>query len=781
MQIEQFSLNGLRGILGNHKNSLGVLILLVIAMVFFGPLLFGDKVIFYRDFTFVTFPFRYFLAQTLQAGSIPYWNTNAYAGMPFMAGFHPGVFYPPSILFFIEDTTYALNLFYVFHFLVLGFFSFLLVRSWGISFMPALCCGITGMLSGFIVASTLLSNFFLAAVWLPLIFWLFHRYWVQKHIGYFIGLVVAIATQTLAACPEINIMTILLLYAHSLYFLQRKPGFTGFAHLTVSLGAAVILALGLASLQLIPTAKLMENSFRDEGLTYETHTRWSLEPEKLSTLVLSPDYGKLLDSRDYPTWFNGFIHTFYMGLLGVAFVLFGFIFRREKPIGFWLVVFLFGIFLAFGKYNPIYETLYPWVPLLNLFRFPEKYFFVSSFAAIFLSGYVLETLIQSAKNHRFKIFPVLTILTLLFGGTLYFGMRQNYPSPLLPLLVLLLFSFAFVMFCFRKLSKSVFASLVCFLVLIDLSVKDLQLLPLIDRKFYEKEPLIMDTVGGSSGKYRIYSGQIAKTPDPNLNPRGSTWMDELFLAKQYLRPFTGMVYGIEHAGGHPGLGLELRKHLVWFQALIKAPPDKRLRILKRSNVKYWVDWDSSTRFSAQGVPLILPDRVKVWNDVLPRAYMVGRMQLGKESEILNTYYDESFDPLASVLLSDPVDFAPSAQFSGKVEEVVYRPNHVTVKTLQKGDGFLVLMDSYFPGWTVTVDGREQLILKANHFYRAVQLDSGPHTLEFDYFPEGFKEGLVVSAIALLLLMVLPLWKRWRTLRDRNGYRLAQSPLPGLDS
>ena len=768
-------------ILRNHKNSLGVLILFVIAMLFFSPLLFGDKVIFYRDFTFVTFPFRYFLAHTFQAGSIPYWNTNAYAGMPFMAGFHPGVFYPPSTIFFIENTPYALNLFYVFHFLVLGSFSFLLARCWGLSFMPALCSGITGMLSGFIVASTLLSNFFLAAVWLPMIFWMFHRYWVQKHIGYFMGLVAAIAIQTLAACPEVNIMTMVLLYVHSLCFLQRKPGFAGFTRLTVSLGAAVVLALGLSSLQLIPTAKLLDHSFRDEGLSYETHTRWSLEPSKLSTLVLSPDYGKLLDSRDYPAWFNGFIHTLYMGLLGLAFVLCGFIFRREKPIGFWLVVFLLGIFLAFGKYNPLYEIFYPWIPLLNIFRFPEKYFFVSSFAAVFLSGYVLEALIQRSKNRRSEILSVITILILLFGVTLNIGMRQTYPSPLLPILIVLLFGFAFVMFRYRKLSKSVFASIVCLLVLIDLGVKDIQLLPVIDRKFYEEKPLIMDIVGDSFGKYRVYSGQLAKTPNPNINPPASTWMNELLLAKQYLRPFTGMVYRVEHAGGHPGLGLELNKHLVWFQALIKASPDKRMRILKRSNVKYWVDWDSTTRSTAQGAPLILPDRVKIWNDALPRAYLVGRMQLGQKSEILNTYYDESFDPLASVLLSNPVDFAPSTQFSGKVEEVVYRPNHVTVKTFQEGDGFLVLMDSYFPGWTVTVDGREQLILQANHFYRAVQLDSGPHTLEFDYFPEGYKEGLVVSAIALLILMVLPLWNRWWTLWDRKGYRLAQSPLPGSDS
>ena len=744
---------------GLDKNSVGVLILFAIAITFFSPMLFGDKVIFYRDFTFVTFPFKYFLAKTFQEGAIPYWNTNVYAGMPFMAGFHAGVFYPPGVLFLLKDAVLALNLFYLFHYLILGSFSFLLARSWNISFASSLCCGITGMLSGFIVASTLLSNFFMATVWLPMVFWLFHQFWTKNHIGYFIGLVVAIAAQTLAASPEISIMTMLLLYAHSLYFLPRTSGISGVVRMTAPLGLAVIVALGLAALQLIPTARLMDHSLRDTGMTYENHTQWSLAPDKLSTLVLSPDYEGLLESRDYPSWFSGFFHTIYMGVLGLVFVLLGFIFRREKPIGFWLVVFILGIFLSCGKFNPIYEIAYPWVPLLNLFRFPEKYFFISSFAAVFLSGYVMDILIKGVEKRGLKIISIVAVLVFILGAILSVAMWRSYLDVKLPLAVLLIFGCSLVMFYCRRFSPSTFGTVVCLLILLDLGAKDLQLLPTIGRKFYEEKPLVMDIVGDSFGKYRIYSGRIEKTPNPDMNPPAPTWMDELFLSKQYLRPFTGMVLGVEHADGHPGLGLELRKHLVWFYALIDATPDKRFRILKRSNVKYWIERDSLTRFSTQGVPLIFPDRVKTWDDALPRAYMVGRMKLEEKSEILNTYYDESFNPLGEVLFSDPVKFEPSSQFKGTVEKVSYSPNHVTVKTTQQGSGFLVLMDSYFPGWTVKVDGEERPILKANHFYRAVQLDSGSHTLEFDYFPEGFKAGLIVSSIACIFLIILPLWVR----------------------
>ncbi len=121
------------------KNGLGVFILFAIAIAFFYPLLFDGKVIFYRDFQFVTYPVRYFLAQAYHQGVIPYWTPHTFGGMPFMATLHPGVFYPPSVLFFLNDFTLALNLFYVLHFLLMGWFVFLLGRHWNLSWLADLC------------------------------------------------------------------------------------------------------------------------------------------------------------------------------------------------------------------------------------------------------------------------------------------------------------------------------------------------------------------------------------------------------------------------------------------------------------------------------------------------------------------------------------------------------------------------------------------------------------------------------------------------------------------
>ncbi|TDJ57694.1 MAG: hypothetical protein E2O41_07505, partial [Nitrospina sp.] len=76
--------------------------------------------------------------------------------------------------------------------------------------------------------------------------------------------------------------------------------------------------------------------------------------------------------------------------------------------------------------------------------------------------------------------------------------------------------------------------------------------------------------------------------------------------------------------------------------------------------------------------------------------------------------------------------------------------------------------SYFPGWTVTVDGEQKPILQANHFYRAVQLEPGSHVLEFDYYPEGFNTGLAISGVTSLILIGILLYRPASVPLDPNS-------------
>ena len=78
------------------------------------------------------------------------------------------------------------------------------------------------------------------------------------------------------------------------------------------------------------------------------------------------------------------------------------------------------------------------------------------------------------------------------------------------------------------------------------------------------------------------------------------------------------------------------------------------------------------------------------------------------------------------------------------------PQKVIVQADLMQDGYLVLLDSDYPGWQVTVNGQPAEILNANHAFRAVALGPGRHNVAFFYDPVSFRLGawLSISTAAL---------------------------------
>ena len=66
---------------------------------------------------------------------------------------------------------------------------------------------------------------------------------------------------------------------------------------------------------------------------------------------------------------------------------------------------------------------------------------------------------------------------------------------------------------------------------------------------------------------------------------------------------------------------------------------------------------------------------------------------------------------------------------------------------------LVLTDSWYPGWKATVDGEPTEIERVDYLIRGVPVPAGSHTVEFTYEPASWRAGWIVSALALLTILV----------------------------
>jgi uncharacterized membrane protein YfhO len=66
-------------------------------------------------------------------------------------------------------------------------------------------------------------------------------------------------------------------------------------------------------------------------------------------------------------------------------------------------------------------------------------------------------------------------------------------------------------------------------------------------------------------------------------------------------------------------------------------------------------------------------------------------------------------------------------------------------------GLLVLMDNNYPGWMARVEAEQRPIQAICPACRAVAIPAGKHKVAFSYEPLGFRWGLRISVIALLLV------------------------------
>jgi uncharacterized membrane protein YfhO len=86
---------------------------------------------------------------------------------------------------------------------------------------------------------------------------------------------------------------------------------------------------------------------------------------------------------------------------------------------------------------------------------------------------------------------------------------------------------------------------------------------------------------------------------------------------------------------------------------------------------------------------------------------------------------------------------------------------VEIQAQSAAAGYLVLLDTFYPGWVATIDGQETSIYRANYLARAIFLPAGEHRVRFEYRPSSFKWGLWLLLLMAIIIIVTALSARRR--------------------
>jgi hypothetical protein len=247
-----------------------------------------------------------------------------------------------------------------------------------------------------------------------------------------------------------------------------------------------------------------------------------------------------------------------------------------------------------------------------------------------------------------------------------------------------------------------------------------------------------------------------------FGPADPTYLQGL---RESLLPNLNSVHHLPGVGNYDPLTIGLYRDLMErIEAAQTAPrPDEAQRLLSLFGARYISGGEWPAPLENDGPPATYRH-----DGALPEALVVYQARISEDPAArLAALADPAFDPRRQVILSLlPAEPLPAGPAPDPLPEATVErpgPDRVVVQVRATQPGYLVLTDTYYPGWRATVDGELAEIVPANHAFRAVRLGAGAHTVVFEYSPLSFRLG-AWTTLGAGLLLVATLASGWLTRR-----------------
>lgn len=674
----------------------------------------------------------------LHSGELPLWNPYIFSGMPLIGAHQHALLYPPTLIIMsLFDPRTGFNLDFALHYAAAGYFAFLYLRRVSGSWAVALPLAVSAELMGLLHLNPDHLSILRTALWLPASLWLMGRLFERPSLTRSLHLGLALAMIALAGHAQIALYSALALIAHFMFMIiEAEPASRLRSLAWASLSA--VSSLIIASPQLIATAELASLSART-ALSFEEFTSGSINPAMLGGLFYPGLY-----ANPYRFALGGFVTIIAAGT-AIRLVI-----HRDRPAIFWAAVALGAAALSMGEHLPGY-ALMSRVPGYNLFRCPERLWYIVQIAALTLAAMgmrdiVREPLAKGAWYLRWAAGSLLFIgLLPLFGGALFRqehgALSVSYASAavIAPLAIAALCVAALYIVRgsdgrYAKAALVAIAALIAmegFLIRPEIKGWDeyARGVALERPAGYLRELRALVGTGRVGFYTTSYEEMGVSISAPLLNQTRMMGGYDPLAPKAYLDAL-----GFESIGR---AGPERIVSLLMDGAALRAHSVRALAICKldAEQIRSAHGYQYETYMRTHGGKCALYRN----NAALPRAYIVS----SANAEISGG--DMAFDPWAAVSEGARIETESASR--------------VTVKAAAPEDGaYLVLADQFYPGWRATMDGRSAPIARANAILRAVRMERGEHEIVFEYRPSMIYAALYAmlaayAAIAALLIFV----------------------------
>jgi len=661
------------------------------------------------------------IAESYSSRSLPLWNPYSYSGYPLLANFHSGALYIFNLLFIPFKFNTGWNLFVISGILGSALSMFLLLKTFKYGSFPSLIGSLAYAFSGYSIVWMQFATAGHSLIWIPLLLLAVEKYFQHKNTRWLLLTSPLLFLLTTAGHFQITIYGYVLCTAYFLFRFFTTPNRK--IRDLVFFVTSIVLGTGMAAIQLLPTLELSSLSVRFnehyiDGLNY------GLIPVKNLITLFAPDfYGNPVTGNYWGFW-NYHETTIYVGiftLIALVWSIFslGKLNKKEK---FFLAAGIVALLLSLD--TPIGKIIYILkIPGLSTSAAGRVIAVFSLSTSILLAAFMQKIRTQSLKSILFKISPLLAV----FAFTALVTLVLKYKDPANTLINIIFrnmvlpsfLTFTSVLLLIFK--KSRFFYILFILVLIfDLFRFGWKYTPFVPEKLVFPNTEVTDFLENQKGIFRIEKvfGEIMP---PNtwtyyhlMSPSG---YDPMALST-YTRHFYKDFVGIENASSrYAEIRLYDSKKLGDYNIkyLLAIKRDEK-GVIPGNNIDYRIDPDQWKRvFETKTVAVLQNSNYK------ERSYL--------ESE-------------------------GNQKNPGSVTIESYLPEKVLINYETTTPSNLILLDTWYPGWKATVNGREESIEKYNEIFRMVRVPSGSGKVIFEYQPESFRYGLYIFLASIIIWGVL---------------------------
>jgi hypothetical protein len=757
-------------------------------------------------------PWQQLAADMWRSGHLPLWNPYVGCGAPLAANYQTAAFYPLNVLHLLMRAQVALGWTVAIHLALTGWGMYRWGRSIGLGRLPAFVGGLTLEGSGFLAArAALFPSIALTFPWLAIWLWRGEVLVQSKQLRDALWLGLALGLGLLAGHAQTASYGGLLLGAYVAFrTLQEAQGRSKIegcrlkvAHCTLQVAGLLLLSLtlglGLAAVQLLPTAELLMASQRSVGVRDDFGMTYSFWPWRLITFV-APDFfgnpgrGAHRWSARYWGYATYWEDAAYVGVLPLLLAIWAIIAAlagKRKParassktpeaedasrftfyvsrsagplVLFWASAAVAALILALGKNTPIFLFLFHHVPGFDLFQAPARWLAVTSVAMAALAGIGAHRWPRGHRGKRLGAFGATAGGALLIGGLVAPHLVTDIPSTFGPATVRLGITLVLVgaLTLLRAQAPNRNApwwyAAVGALIAVDLLTVGWPLVPTVDRALYRGETSTAAALRDGGHQVRVYWPTDPDDPQNDYDAQYRVKFDYLTFEdfgphnpaywrgmREVQLPNAGMLDGVASANNFDPL--LIGRYSDMLEAAVEAPGV--LRAMGVTHVATDRSWPGGEPVTSGGSATFYR-----LSDPLGRAWIVPEARRIASDSTLKALTDPAFDPGAEVLLEGQAPLHPDSSATAGAWQILSlqdAPNKVTIRARLEAPGTLVLADTWYPGWEATVDGEPAALLRANHAFRAVRLEAGEHVVEMVYRPTAVFIGAVTSLVALALL------------------------------